>query len=161
MPTLLVMRHAKSDWDADYGPDHERPLNARGVKSARVMGKVLADEGLIPGLAISSTAIRARLTAELAIESGGWDTTLILEPDLYGTGPETAITITTRAPVVDRLMLVGHQPAWSMLVHSLTGELADMKTATVAVVDIPGHDWSEVAPNRGTLLEVIQPRDHL
>jgi phosphohistidine phosphatase len=158
---LLVMRHAKSDWNADYGPDHERPLNDRGVKSARVMGEVLAKDGLIPLLVISSTAVRARRTAELAIESGGWDTSLILEPGLYGTGPDTAMEVAGRAPSVERLMLVGHQPSWSKLVQALTGELADMKTATVAVVDLPGCDWGQLAPNRGTLVEVIQPRDHL
>lgn len=161
MPTLLVMRHAKSDWTADYGPDHERPLNERGVKSARVMGEVLAKDGLIPILVISSTAVRARRTAELANESGGWDASLILEPELYGTGVDTAIEVAARAPKVERLMLVGHQPSWSKLVQTLTGELADMKTATVAVVDVPGRDWGQLAPNRGKLVEVIQPRDHL
>jgi phosphohistidine phosphatase len=161
MPILLLMRHAKSDWDADYGPDHERPLNDRGVKSARVMGEVLAKYGLTPRLVISSTAVRARLTAELAIESGGWDAPLILEPELYGTGPEAAMTVATQAPNVDRMMLVGHQPTWSRLVDLLTGESPEMKTATVAVVEIPGDDWGEVAPDRGTLLRVIQPRDYL
>jgi phosphohistidine phosphatase len=155
------MRHAKSDWDADYEQDHERPLNGRGIKTARVVGEVLAEKGLIPELVISSTALRARLTAELAIEAGGWDATLILEPELYGTGPEAAMTVAGRAPEVERLMLVGHQPAWSMLVHGLTGQVTEMKTATVAVVELPGDDWTEVAPNRGTLAEVIRPRDHL
>ena len=50
MKTLLLMRHAKSDWDADYGPDHDRPLNERGLRSARLMGRVLAEEGLVPDL---------------------------------------------------------------------------------------------------------------
>ncbi len=69
MKTLLLMRHAKSDWDADYESDHDRPLNDRGLKSARLMGRVLADEGLVPDLIISSTALRARTTAELATET--------------------------------------------------------------------------------------------
>lgn len=161
MPTLLVMRHAKSDWNADYGPDHERPLNDRGIESARVMGEVLAGEGLVPELVISSTAVRARLTAELAVEAGGWDATLILEPRLYGGSAETAMMVAGSAPNVTPLMLVGHQPAWSMLVQALTGEPAEMKTATVAVVELSGRDWVDLAPDRGTLLDVIQPRDHL
>ena len=42
MKTLLMMRHGKSDWDADFGSDHDRPLNERGVRNSRLMGQVLA-----------------------------------------------------------------------------------------------------------------------
>src|SRR5919106_1216821 len=72
MKTLLVMRHAKSDWNADYGRDHERPLNERGIGSARLMGKVLSDKGQAPDLVITSTALRAQKTAALAKEAGKW-----------------------------------------------------------------------------------------
>ena len=70
MKTLLLMRHAKSDWDADYGLDHDRPLNDRGLRSARLMGRVLADEGLVPELVISSTAVRE--ADGRAGHRGGW-----------------------------------------------------------------------------------------
>lgn len=161
MPTLLLMRHAKSDWGADYGLDHDRPLNERGIRSARVMGGVLADEGLVPALVISSTAVRARSTAELAIEAGGWESRLTLEPGLYGTSPDAVIELAAGAPVVERLMLVGHQPTWSMLVRELTGDMADMRTATVAVVDVEGEDWSVLAARNGRLARILQPRDYL
>jgi len=161
VPTLLLMRHAKSDWDADYGRDHDRPLNERGVRSARIMGEVLADEGLAPALVISSTALRARSTAELAIEAGTWQSRLILEPGLYGTSPDAVIELAAGSPGVERLMLVGHQPTWSMLVRALTGEIADMKTATVAVVEVMGEGWSALAERNGSLSRVLQPRDYL
>jgi phosphohistidine phosphatase SixA len=51
MLTLLLMRHAKSDWDANYNLDHDRPLNGRGERSARLMGRVLT--GLDHGAARS------------------------------------------------------------------------------------------------------------
>lgn len=155
------MRHAKSDWNAEYEADHDRPLNARGVRSARVMGEVLSRAGIVPKEVISSTAVRARSTAELAIEAGSWESDLILEPKLYGTGPNTAMAVAAQAPSVDRLMLVGHQPAWSMLVLELTGESAQMKTATVAVVEIPGDDWSAMGAGRCELTGVLQPPDYL
>lgn len=159
MKTLLVMRHAKSDWDADYSRDHDRPLNERGVKSARAMGETLAAEGLVPGLVITSTAVRARTTAELAAHAGNWDTEIELDPRLYGSGVDTAIEVAADAPDVDRLMLVGHQPTWSSLVSVLSGQRVEMKTATVAVVEFDA--WPAVETPSGRLVAVYQPRDYI
>ncbi|MGH3650616.1 MAG: SixA phosphatase family protein, partial [Acidimicrobiia bacterium] len=112
------MRHAKSDWDAVYGADHHRPLNDRGIRSARIMGRLLAADDMAPDLVVASTAVRARSTAELAKQAGSWHGEIILEPRLYGTSTETAIQVAATAPPVNRLMLVGHQPTWSLLVSA-------------------------------------------
>jgi phosphohistidine phosphatase len=152
------MRHAKSDWDADYGRDHDRPLNPRGERSARVMGRLLSAIELIPDLAITSSALRASTTVRLAADAGSWETEIEVEPGLYGTGPGAVLEVATRAPNVDRLMLVGHQPTWSMVVHHLTGAAADMKTASVAVVDLMIDDWSEILDVTGVLNSLYHPR---
>ncbi len=158
MKTLLLMRHAKSDWDADYGPDHDRPLNERGLRSARLMGRVLADEGLVPDLIISSTAVRARSTAELAIDAGGWDTHLVLDRSLYDEGPRRVLDAGASAPDVNTVMLVGHQPTWSMLVSTLTGERAELKTATVAVIELDLDSWADLPEASGKLTRVLEAR---
>jgi phosphohistidine phosphatase len=160
MRTLLVMRHAKSDWNADYERDHERPLNQRGVHSARLMGRVLAGRGLVPGQVITSTAVRARSTAALANEGGGWEADIVLDPNLYGTGPDEAIEAASRVADVDRLMLVGHQPTWSNLVSKLTGARVEMKTATVAMVELDIATWGDIPGEHGRLAAVFQPRDY-
>ncbi len=152
-----MMRHAKSDWEANFGSDHDRPLNDRGVRSARLMGRVLAAQGLAPDLVISSTAIRARSTAELAIEAGEWDAALQLDRSLYESGPTGVIETASTAPDVARLMLVGHQPTWSMVVTTLTGDPAVMKTATVAVIDLDLASWTSLPGARGSLSRVLTP----
>jgi phosphohistidine phosphatase len=159
MKTLLLMRHAKSDWGADYGSDHDRPLNRRGIESARHMGRVLSAESLAPSLVISSTAVRARHTAELAIEAGNWAADLVLERALYDEGPSGVITRASAAPDVPSLMLVGHQPTWSMLAAALTGERPDMKTASVAVVELHLVDWGGLAHGTGTMTRLLHPRE--
>ncbi|HEU5112595.1 MAG TPA: histidine phosphatase family protein [Acidimicrobiia bacterium] len=160
MKTLLLMRHAKSDWDADYGSDHDRPLNDRGQRSARLMGRVLADEDLVPDLIISSTAVRARRTAELAIEAGAWDAELVLDRSLYDEGPRGVLESGASAPDVNRVMLVGHQPTWSMLVSALTGERADLKTATVAVIELDLDSWAGLPGASGNLTRVLGPKTY-
>ncbi len=153
MKTLLLMRHAKSDWDAEYHGDHERPLNRRGVRSARLMGRLLASRDLVPDLAISSTAARAATTIRMAAESGEWDTAISYDDRLYGSGPDVVLQVAASAPEVSRLMLVGHQPTWSMLVRQITGQYADMKTATVAQIEMD-------SARSGTLTAVINPREY-
>lgn len=150
------MRHAKSDWDADYGPDHDRPLNRRGIESARLMGRRLTSLGLDPGHVISSTALRARATAELAAESGEWKCSIELEPGFYGGAPADILERTALGPDVERLMIVGHQPTWGTLVHQLTGESVDMKTAAVAVIEV--RSWDELGGGRLPLAGVHYPR---
>lgn len=158
MKTLLIMRHAKSDWNADYGSDHERPLNGRGERSARLMGRLLSGMDLHPQHIVSSTAVRARNTASLASETGVWGSSMVLDPDLYGTDAESVISIAASAPDVERLMLVGHQPTWSMVVHRLTGERADIKTASVAVIEVMADQWSELPDVSGVLTGLHHPR---
>lgn len=160
MKTLLLMRHAKSDWDADYGADHERPLNERGVRSARIMGRVLTADAHVPDYVITSTAVRARSTASLAKETGGWACEIILDPTLYGTGADAAVRSASAVTGSDRLMLVGHQPTWSILGSVLTGERMEMKTATVAVIDFEIDDWKELPSSRGKIQAIYQPRDY-
>lgn len=158
MKTLLLMRHAKSDWDAVYSSDHERPLNGRGMRSARLIGSLLADRDQQPDLVITSTAVRARSTAELAAGAGSWGAEIVLEPALYGTGPEGVLEVAAGAPDVDRLMLVGHQPTWSMVVGLLIGSRVDLKTANVASIELLIDSWSESPEAIGTLNYLLNPR---
>lgn len=160
MRQLLLMRHGKSDWDADYEGDHQRPLNPRGVRSARLMGRLLSSKGLAPARVISSTAVRARTTAELAAEAGEWTAEIVLERDLYDLGPAGVVASAAGSPEVQPLMLVGHQPTWGLLVSVLTGAKADMKTASVAVVEMPIESWAELPAATGVLAGLHHPRTY-
>jgi len=157
--TLLLMRHAKSDWDAAYGSDHDRPLAARGHRSASVMGRVLAAWEEIPQLVITSSASRARATAEGAARAGSWDCPIVVEPELYGSGPGTVLAIAERnAGHEERLMLVGHEPTWSMLAGQVTGGRVEMRTAAVAAIDLLADTWEGLGEARGWLRFLVNPR---
>jgi phosphohistidine phosphatase len=156
---LIVFRHAKSDWEADHATDHDRPLNRRGERSARLMGVVLAGTGEVPELAITSSARRARTTLELAIEAGRWDTEVRVDDALYDTSVDQALRVIAGAPAdVGRLMVVGHEPAWSSLVHRLTGGSVAVKTATVVGIDLPAPGWEGLAEEDGVIVYVLSPR---
>ena len=159
MMNLMIMRHGKSDWDAGAQSDHDRPLANRGILSAERMGEVVRDLGTIPELVISSTAVRARATAELARITGGWASRLILEDDLYGASPRAALEVVVKhAGDCKRVMIVGHEPTWSMLVRQLTGGSCAMRTATVADIEIHAERWDAATTASGTLVSLLQPR---
>lgn len=159
---LLVMRHGKSDWSAGTD-DHSRPLNSRGARSAKGMGRLLNELGLNPDLVISSTAVRALTTARLAFEAGQWDCELRATDDFYDADVSSVLRVIRGVDQsVDRCLVIGHNPTWSALVHELTGGNVAMKTATVAAIET--HRWDLLGdPLYGPseLVTVLQPRHFL
>ena len=159
---LMLLRHGKSDWDSGAPDDHSRPLSTRGVRSAERMGEVLRDLDLVPDIVISSTATRARSTAELARISGGWSSRLILEGALYGASVDETLMVAARyGDGHERVMLVGHEPTWSMTVRRITGAHAEIRTATCAVMEVFAGTWNEVPTSTGSLVTLLQPRHFL
>lgn len=170
MKTMLWMRHGKSDWDASYGRDHDRPLAKRGVKAAKAMGTALARADLAPHFVLSSTAVRARTTAELAMaavadELGSWSVPTRHEGDLYGGGLSSILEHVQRVPddadgrPVERLLITGHEPTWSSLVSQLIGG-GDVRMVTAAVACVQCHvdRWQDVRPGRCELVFFLPPK---
>ena len=73
MKRLLLLRHAKSSRDNPALEDRERPLNERGKEAAKQMGRLLREEGLVPDLIVSSTAVRAGRREWMAPEAAAFD----------------------------------------------------------------------------------------
>jgi len=90
MKTILILRHAKSSWKHSELSDHDRPLNKRGEREAPRVGQLLRDEGLLPEVILSSTARRARDTAQIAAEKCGYESEIRFIPDLYMGGIATS-----------------------------------------------------------------------
>ena len=159
MLELLVMRHAKSDWDSGAGDDHERPLSDRGVKAARTIGRFLARAEMVPELVISSTAVRARATVELAAAAGEWRCPVEHTRAFYGADAGAIFSKLVARSAPSRLMVVGHEPTWSELVSLLIGGGAvRMATAAVACVELPADRWSAIEPGSGRLAWLVTPK---
>jgi phosphohistidine phosphatase len=158
--TLLLFRHAKSDWDSGYGDDHERPLARRGMKAARLMGRFLARMAQVPDRVLASDAVRARETAKLAIDAGGWPSPLELVPALYDSSPDTVLRLLKACPdSAASVLLAGHEPTWSSTVAMLTGgSSVNFPTAAVCRIDFPIERWSETRPGEGVLVWLVPPR---
>jgi len=159
--TLLVLRHAKSSWGDPALADHDRPLNKRGKKDAPRIGALLRREDLTPELIISSTARRARTTAEIVVEHSGCEGQLRLERDLYAAGPEAYLQVLAELPdEYQRVMLVGHNPGLEELLEMLTGDYERLPTAALAQVRLPIKRWRDLAEEAsGELVNLWRPKE--
>lgn len=160
MVELLIMRHAKSDWGVGVAEDADRPLAPRGVKAARRMGTFITRVGAAPELVLSSPAVRALETIELAAEEGRWQAQIRVVETFYG-GEWADIVegIVSLGGSAKRVLVSGHEPTWSSLVSVLTGggRIA-MPTAAVAFLAVDGDGWLDLGPGRAELRWHVTPR---
>ena len=158
MKTILLFRHAKSDWNVD-APDHERPLAARGRKAAAKMGRLVTASGSVPDRALVSSAVRTRRTIEIAAEAGEWTGPARTTDALYEAAPEAVLAEIQREPdEASCLVVVGHEPTTSQLAARLVGGgQFDVKTASVLRIDVPVVRWADVAAGRGALVWMLSP----
>src|SRR5688572_15803222 len=166
MKTLTLLRHAKSSWDDPAARDFDRPLNRRGRKAARAMGKALREQGIAFDRILASPAARVVGTLEdLADGYGG-----AIEPDF-----DQRIYLATAATLLklvqgtddkaDRLLVVGHNPGMEALALLLTGDddnglrremSTKYPTAALAEIARPVDHWRDVALGSGLLARFIR-----
>ncbi len=160
MKSILVLRHAKSSWKHPELADHDRPLNKRGKRDAPLMGRLLKKEHLLPDNIISSTAIRARSTAEAIAKASGYKGEIILNKSLYAAGPEDYLgVIHALSDEYVRVLIVGHNPGLEELLELLTGEIHLMPTCSLAHVKFRVDKWSEIDDKiKGQAAKIWLPR---
>ena len=159
MPTLLVLRHGKSDWNADDGVDAERPLAKRGRRAAKTIGRHLSQVGPRPTLALVSPAVRARDTLERVLTAAGFECPTQVAASFYGHG--TAAALETLRGVEGRpevVLAVGHEPTWSDLIAVLTGSDVRFPTAALARIDFD-EQWAELRRDGAVLTWLVLPRE--
>jgi phosphohistidine phosphatase len=164
MPCLLLLRHGKSAWP-DGVDDLERPLAKRGREASRRMGRYLADEGLVPDLALVSPARRTQETWTLAQDALG-DVAMRAEPRIYEAPPDRLLTVLKGVePDIGTLLMVGHNPGLEELLRLLVRDedryaRAPKKypTAGLAVIEVPARAWRELSPRSARLLRFVTPR---
>ena len=158
---LLLLRHGKSDWSKPVS-DFQRPLKKRGKLGAQRLGDWLAEYELVPQRILSSPAERARATAEKCAKAMGRTAAEVtLEPSLYeADAEELARLVAASGDAVERLMVVGHNPALEEFADWLLPDPLPegddgkrLPTATLVRVAVEGS-WSSLTAGNARLLAV-------
>lgn len=163
MKTLLLLRHAKSSWKKPTLADHARPLNKRGQHDAPLVGAWLPLQHLVPDLVLSSTAVRARDTAQAVIDASGYRGEWRGLPQLYHATPADLVAVLQTLPqATQQVLVVGHNPGLEELVTLLTGETITLPTAALAQLVLPLSSWAKLKLARSAqLVWVRRPADEM
>ena len=160
---LLLLRHAKSSWDDTRAADRHRGLNKRGKRNAPQMGRALS-KMLDPGVVHVSPARRAQLT--LGGLKDGWPALQgidhVTDEALYTFSFEDLVAwISAQDDTIDRLFLIGHNPALTDLINWLCGDvvLPNLPTAGFVRLILDIDRWADLAEGRGVLDISLFPRE--
>lgn len=169
MKRLTLLRHAKSSWDEPDADDFDRPLNDRGRKAARRMGKALKHRKIHFDVAIASTAARVRETLDGLEETyGDFLFPVHFDQRVYLASSDELLRIVRALPAdAERALIVGHNPGLERLAITLTADDDDLRhkveeglpTAALVEIELPVDQWIEVGPGDGTVEELILPRE--
>lgn len=162
---LMLLRHAKSAWPEGIA-DHRRPLAGRGRKAAPIIGAYMAEHGLVPDLALVSTARRAQETWELVAKALPASVEVRDAVGIYEVAAPAILNVIRGVePSVHDLMLVGHNPGMAELALLLAGSGEDLPrlrekfpTAGLAVIELDVEQWADAAAGKGRLARFVTPR---
>jgi phosphohistidine phosphatase len=164
VPTLYLLRHAKSSWADSTLADPERPLANRGRRDAKLIARHLRALGSEPELVLCSSAVRTRETVELVRPAVG-AATVVVEEGLYAASCNQLLTRVRLLPdSVASVMLIGHNPGLHELALALAGageelQRLEAKFPTAALATLThGKTWSRLEPGEATLAAYVVPR---
>lgn len=161
---LILIRHAKSNWDDPFSDDHARILNERGRASATAIGDWLQTSGYVPDTILCSDAVRTRETAERILAALHTAPKLRLLQRLYHAAPDTIMDIVQRE-TQPTIAVIGHNPGIGMLANGLVATAPDharfsgYPTCATSVIDFDAPRWSEIKRHTGKCVDFIVPRD--
>jgi phosphohistidine phosphatase len=169
MRTVMLMRHAKSNWDRPELADVDRPLASRGQEAAPLIARHIKARKWRPDLVLCSHAERVRETWQLMSPILSRSIECRTLRAIYLGAPSRLLEALRRgSDEVRTLMLIGHNPGLGRLAVSLCAAgpkkaLARMQTkfptAALAVIDLDVDHWRDVAPGVGRLEAFVRPKD--
>jgi phosphohistidine phosphatase len=164
MKRLLLLRHAKAAAADEPLADIARPLTERGERDARQIGDRLRQHHPRPDLILASTATRALQTAQLVASAFDYARDdIALERRLYLAEPATLLdVIMDQSATLSCLLVVGHNPGLTELVHGLLPDFEVDDLPTAAVVGIRHADaesWADLRAPRNRLTYYDFPKN--
>lgn len=158
--TLILMRHAKSDWGSPGLADHDRQLNERGMRDAPALGGWLRMNGYLPDQVLCSTARRTRQT----LDGLGLGAPAVFLPALYHADPDILQHALQQAQGHTVLML-GHNPGIATFAAELLHDAPDhprfddYPTCATLVADFEIDSWADLSLGTGRALDFVIPAD--
>lgn len=158
---LIVLRHAKSASDLPALNDHSRPLSARGVTDAPLVGAALLARGWEPQVVVASDARRTRDTWGFMSPAFPRPIAAYYEAALYLGGGRRLVRAAKGIPDdVGCAILLGHNPDCEEAVSFLSGAVEHLGTANAVLLETDANGWDEAVAQPGgwELVDILRPK---
>jgi phosphohistidine phosphatase len=144
--SISLLRHAKSDWEKSGLDDHDRPLNARGRRSAPLVAKYIEQHEIGIDVILASTALRAQQTLDLLIATWkGRPPTIFSTQNLYLATPQVILReISKLDDQWNSVLVIGHNPGLADLASRLAETSLEYPTACLAVFCLELSSWTQL-----------------
>jgi len=160
MKNLYLIRHAKSDWSDGSQSDFERGINKRGQKAILTMAEVLKKKKIMPDLILSSSAKRAKLTADGLAENIGYSGNIKYSDALYMAEPLEIIRIIKEIKdKYDTVFIIGHNPETTELTDLMQDDYIDnVPTLGIVALNVSIKHWKKIKAEKVKLDFFIYPK---
>ena len=159
MKQLILIRHAKSSWDAPL-QDVDRPLSNKGIQDAHLVSSNIVNQIPKSFIVWSSFAKRAVETAMIFSQNISFPFESVVVKDELYTFDEKKLEkiIKSCSNEFDNLILFGHNEAITNFVNKF-GSIFINNVSTSGFVNIifEQNSWENI--EKGTTKKVIFPRD--
>jgi len=125
------------------------------------MGKEMVKHNVVPQRIISSSAVRARTTAEIFASELSYDLAeIVVTDEIYGVGTNELLEmIQGFDDELDKVMLVGHNPTVTDLANGLAQcNIHNVPTCGVLVIGFQVEQWSDIEDGKGNLFAFAYPK---
>lgn len=146
MKKLLLIRHAKSDWNDPSQKDFDRPINERGKRDAPLMAHRLLDKKISVDAFISSPAKRARKTAEIFVnEFNRKKEEIIFSESLYLAVADVFFDVISKTPnEFISIAVFSHNPGITDFANLITNARIDnIPTCGIFAMKIKTDSWRD------------------
>ncbi len=160
MKKLYIIRHAKSSWKNGELSDFERGLNRRGDRDLKIMTSYMSLKDINVDLILSSSALRAQITADKIAKKIDYNNKIHYMKELYMVRPEKLMDIIKlQDDQYESIFVVGHNPELTEIANTLLqNEFIKMPTLAILAIDLDIDSWEDITQNCGKVDFYIYPK---
>lgn len=158
--TIYLIRHAKSDWKKPKDSDYERGLRKRGKKDLSTMSSYLSLRKIKPDLILSSSALRAQITADKLSKRISYDGRIHYMKELYLARPDKLMNILSLQDNNHKsIFLIGHNPELTEFGNIISKDnFTKLPTLGIVAIDLKIKRWENIEENCGKIDFFIHPK---
>lgn len=157
---LVLIRHAKSDWNNSSINDHERTLNIRGKRDIPIMASFLIRKYPQIEYAISSDSIRTIETINSLNKYGYTLPEIHFTKNLYlAEIPQFEAELSGLSDEMNNVAICAHNPGIPNFVVKLCGpEINEIPSLGIVWIELDLDSWSEIFTAKGKIIRFDYPK---